>query len=170
MTLSFGNMTVELNIFHTSSQPSIIDDHEEVIMIDVSVNDTFEESFYEDPLEKCLAHFGMNFDIDKSIEEVNTLLDFVPNMNTNLRRPKIEPLSLSTSFPVPSIIEPPKLKLKPLPDTLKYAFLSESEILHVIISSHLDKDLEKKFLDVLREHKEAISWTIADIKKISPMW
>ena len=44
----------------------------------------FEESCYEDPLEKYLAHFGMNFDIEESIEEVNTLLDFVPIMDTNL--------------------------------------------------------------------------------------
>jgi len=34
MTLSFGNMTVELNIFHTSSQPPVMDDHEEVNMIE----------------------------------------------------------------------------------------------------------------------------------------
>jgi len=58
MTLSFGNMTIELNIFHTSSQPHVIDDHGEVNMIDISVSHVFKESCYEDPLEKCLAHFG----------------------------------------------------------------------------------------------------------------
>ena len=46
MTLSFENMTVELNIFHTSSQPHVMDDHEEVNMIDVSVNHTFEAVSY----------------------------------------------------------------------------------------------------------------------------
>ena len=35
--LSFGNMTVELNVFHTSFQPPIIDDHEEVRLIFQSV-------------------------------------------------------------------------------------------------------------------------------------
>ena len=117
--MSFGNMTVELNVFHTSSQPSIID------MIDVSVNHIFEESCYEDPLEKCLAHFEMNFNIEKSIEEVNTLLDSVSIMGTNLWRPNKEPLPLLTFVPVPSIIEPPKLELKPLPDMLRYDFLGE---------------------------------------------
>jgi len=67
MTLSFGNMTVKLNVFHTISKPPKIDDHEEVNMIDISVSHTFEESCYEDPLEKCLAHFEKNFDIDESI-------------------------------------------------------------------------------------------------------
>jgi len=61
-----------------------MDGHEEVNMIDMSVNHTFEESCYEDSSEKCLAHFGVNFDIYESIEEVNTLLNFVPIMNTNL--------------------------------------------------------------------------------------
>ena len=140
MTLPFGNMIVELNVFHTSSQPSILDDHEEVNMIDVSVNHIFEESCYEDTLEKYLAHFGMNFDIEESIEEVNTLLDSFPIMDTNLWRPNVEPLPLSTFVLVPSIIEPPKLELKPLPDTLKYSFLGESETLLVIIFSTLDKD------------------------------
>ena len=61
--------------------------------------------------------------------------------------------------------KPPKLELKPLPDTLKYAFLGDSETLPVTISSHLDEDQEGKLLDVLSEHKEALGWTIADIKK-----
>ena len=68
---------IELNVFCTGSQPPIIDDHEEVNMIDVSVNHTFQEFCYEDPLEKCLAYFGQNLDIDKSIEEVNALLDSI---------------------------------------------------------------------------------------------
>ena len=75
---------------------------------------------------------------------------------------------MSTSIHVPSIIEPPKLELKPLPNTLKYAFLGDSESLPVIISSYLYKNQERKLLVVLSEYKEAIGWTIADIKGISP--
>jgi len=168
ITLSFGNMTVELNVFHTISLPSIMDDHVVVNMINVPVNHTFQEPCYEDLLEKCLVHFGMNFDIEESIEEVNALLDFVPIMDTNLWRRKVEPLPLSTSVPISSIVEPPKLELKPIPSTLKYAFLEESETLSIIISSHLDKSQEEKMLDILGEHREAIGWTIADIKGISP--
>ena len=39
---------------------------------------------------------------------------------------------------------------------VKYAFL-DFETLLVIISSHFDKDQEGKLLDVLIEHKEALS-------------
>jgi hypothetical protein len=38
----------------------------------------------------------------------------------------------------------------------------------MIIASNLVDDQDKKLLDVLREHKEAIGWTIEDIKGISP--
>jgi len=145
-----------------------MDDHGEVNINDVAVNHNFEESCYEDPLEKCLAHFGMNFNIKESIEEVNALVDLVPIINTNLWKPNVEPLPLPTSVPVPSVIEPPELELKPSPETKKYSFLGELETLPVIISSHLDKDQEGKLLYILGEHKDAIGWTIADIKGITP--
>ena len=57
MTILFGNMTVELNVFHTSSQPPEMDEQEEVNMIDTLVSHTFEESCYEDPLKKMLGPF-----------------------------------------------------------------------------------------------------------------
>jgi hypothetical protein len=58
--------------------------------------------------------------------------------------------------------------LKLLPDTLKYKYLDPSESLPVIISSDLDEAQEKDLLNVLREHKEAIGWSIEDIKGINP--
>ncbi|XP_027124316.2 uncharacterized protein [Coffea arabica] len=62
----------------------------------------------------------------------------------------------------------PEVELKPLPEHLKYAYLGEKWTLPVIISSKLSPREEDKLLRVLREHKEAIGWTIADIKGISP--
>ena len=136
-------------------------------MIDASINHTFEESCCKDPLEKCLAHFEMNFDIEESIEEVNALLDSFPIMDTKLGESEVEPLQLPIFVPIPSIIESSKLKFKLLPDLLEYVFLGDSETLPVIISSHLDENQEGKLLDVLIDHKEALGWTIVDIKRIS---
>ena len=48
------------------------------------------------------------------------------------------------------------LDLKPLPYTLKYAFLDHHSANHVIISSQLDHDQEERLLAVLRARKEAI--------------
>jgi len=130
-----------------------MDDHKEVNMIDILINHTFEESCYEDPLEKCLAHFRQNSNIDKSIKEVNAV------MYTILWKPEVEPLPVLIFVLVSSIIGP-KLDLKLLPDMLKYAFLGDSVTLHMIISLHLDKDQEGKLLDMLSEHKKALGWTM----------
>ena len=56
----------------------------------------------------------------------------------------------------PSIEEVPKLKLKTLPQHLKYAYLGPSEILPVIIVSDLDQTKKEKLLAVLKENREAI--------------
>jgi hypothetical protein len=66
------------------------------------------------------------------------------------------------------IPESPNKELKPLPDSLKYKFLGPTESLPVIIASDLIDAQEEELLRVLREHKEAIGWTIEDIKGISP--
>ncbi|MED6190980.1 hypothetical protein PIB30_111344, partial [Stylosanthes scabra] len=49
-----------------------------------------------------------------------------------------------------------KLTLKPLPSTLKYAFLDKEETLPVIISSTLSSEEEESLLIVLKEHKTAL--------------
>ena len=68
----------------------------------------------------------------------------------------------------PSIKDPPTLELKPLPSHLKYAFLEKSEKLPILISAFLTESEGEKLLKVLRNHKRAIGWTIADIRGISP--
>ncbi|KAL4272007.1 hypothetical protein GQ457_13G015500 [Hibiscus cannabinus] len=68
----------------------------------------------------------------------------------------------------PSIEQPPKLELKQLPEQLKYAYLGNNKTLPVIISSKLQEDQEERLIATLRHHKEALGWSIADIKGISP--
>ncbi|GKB37634.1 hypothetical protein Tco_0882576, partial [Tanacetum coccineum] len=64
------------------------------------------------------------------------------------------------------MIEPPKLELKELPEHLEYAFLQGDDQLPVVISSALSAPKKIKLLEVLRNHKGAIAWSIADIKGI----
>ena len=70
---------------------------------------------------------------------------------------------------IPSSVQPPKPDLKPLPFNLKYSFLGENETFPVIISSKLNAHQEGKLLQTLKNHKNALGWTIADIKGISPL-
>ncbi|KAL6524311.1 hypothetical protein OROGR_016745 [Orobanche gracilis] len=163
---SFGNMTVELNMFNISEQHDDHDDVCEVNMIE-SMGPYFFPKINDDNLfESCLAHFGSDFDIDNSINEVNSLLESTPLLDNYTWKAKIEPLENQMNKEVP--IEESKIELNPLPESLKYAFLGPSENLPVIIASDLDEEREDKLIYVHKEHKEAIGWTISDIKGISP--
>ena len=57
---------------------------------------------------------------------------------------------------------------KQIPNHLRYAYVGEESILLVIILSSLSNMEEEKLLKILKEHKEAIGWSLADIKGIRP--
>jgi len=88
MTLSFENMTAELNIFHTSSQPPVMDDHEEVNMIYIRSVTPLRSLIMKIPW-RMLGIFSIEFDIEESIKEVNALLDSIPVMYTTPWKPKV---------------------------------------------------------------------------------
>ena len=90
-------------------------------------------------------------------------------MEANGWAPRFEKLPPIEDKVLPSEEKPPKLELKPLPSHLKYAFLGVEETFSIIISSSLESDQENKLLEILRTHKTAIGWTIANIKGISPL-
>ena len=60
------------------------------------------------------------------------------------------------------------LILKELPSHLKYVFLEPEKGKPVIISVALTEIEEQKLLKILRKYKEAIAWSIEDLKDISP--
>ena len=70
---------------------------------------------------------------------------------------------------IPLSVQPPKPDLKSLPFNLKYSFLGENETFSIIISSKLNAHQEGKLLQTLKMHKNALGWTIDDIKGITPL-
>ena len=84
------------------------------------------------------------------------------------RRKYFESLGEGAKTPVPSIEQPPKMEQKPLPSHLKYAYLGVESALPVIISASLTAIEEEKLLRVLRDHKQALGWSLADLKGIRP--
>ena len=60
------------------------------------------------------------------------------------------------------------LILKELPSHLKYTFLEPEGAKPVIISAALNENKEQQLLRILRNYKEAIAWSIKDLKGISP--
>ena len=62
-------------------------------------------------------------------------------------------------------------ELKPLPDTLKYAYIDDKEIYHVIISANLSEQEDERLSKTLKKHHDAIGYTLDDLKGISPtLW
>ena len=55
-----------------------------------------------------------------------------------------------------------------MPGTLKYAYLDEKKIYHVIISANLSEHEEERLLKTLKKHLAAIEYTLDDLKGISP--
>jgi hypothetical protein len=170
MEISFGNMKVRLNIFNAFQHAPDQNECFFVDRIEEYVEDSLPSLLADDPLEACLAHFGFeDFNTNQYIEKVHDLLETTANADFHLWRLPKEPLPLTSSTPhVPSLKSPPKLELKPLPDKLKYTFLGANDTLPVIIASDLQKDQEDNLLEVLKKHKEAIGWTVVDLKGIDP--
>ena len=60
------------------------------------------------------------------------------------------------------------LILKELPNHLKYVFLNPEKRNPIIISVALTESEEQKLLEIRRKYKEAIAWSIEDLKGINP--
>jgi hypothetical protein len=159
MKLSFGNMTVELNIFDISRQPFEYEEVRSTCMIEELVEETINELSSDDHVGECLTAYGGDMNLETLLEQADSMLNAVTASETIIEG------IIDTSS---STFEQTKRELKPLPDTLKYKYLDSRESLPVIISSDLDEAQEQELLNVLKEHKEAIGWTIEDIKGISP--
>ncbi|KAK5832100.1 hypothetical protein PVK06_015900 [Gossypium arboreum] len=98
LTMEFDGEIVKFNVYGTISHPSEVLDVNRVDIIDSSVEKTFESS-YRDKSKMMFDDF----------ESVNKLL---APMNTKL---------------LPSVVQAPDLKLKPLPEHLKCIFLENDE-------------------------------------------
>uniref|UniRef100_A0A2N9IB94 Retrotransposon gag domain-containing protein n=1 Tax=Fagus sylvatica TaxID=28930 RepID=A0A2N9IB94_FAGSY len=170
MKLSFGHMTLEVNIFNIGKQLVEDDECEVANWVDVVVEDQFHNTYFSDPLESCIVNsYDLDSSINSEITDVCSLLDDFQVMELSGWRPRFEELPKSELKPLPSSIEIPKLELKQLPSELKYAFLESGDTFPVVISSKLTVEQEGSLVQLLKKHKTAIGWTIADIKGISPL-
>ncbi|XP_033510449.1 uncharacterized protein [Nicotiana tomentosiformis] len=123
--------------------------YESISIIDVvdELEDLVEVKMEEKCLGEALAAILVNFDGEDMkgyVESVNAL----EGLGSYTYAPKNISLDLEnrvTPPAKPSIIEPPQLELKSLPPHLRYKFLVEN------------------LLNTLREHRQAIGLTIADI-------
>ncbi|XP_075099271.1 uncharacterized protein LOC142176102 [Nicotiana tabacum] len=122
----------------------------QIDLLDDLVNEYKDNQLIIDSLERCLARSGTIGDDNPIIREEAEILE----KESENEKVSQEGIQL-------------KIELKDLPSHLKYVFL-EPELFPVIISSFLTIEQENKLIGVLRKHKIALGWTVADIKGISP--
>ncbi|XP_044511506.1 uncharacterized protein LOC123229651 [Mangifera indica] len=155
LTMEFDGEVIRFNIYEAMRFPS---DVNSVFVVDVI--DSLAQQIFE-----TLQRIEQKLVVDDRLSD--TVYKLEPFETTRYDVSYIS-LPVSNSKLLPSIVQAPKLELKPLPSHLKYVYLGDNETLPVIISNKLTLLEEEKLIRVLRDYKEAIGWTIADIKGLSP--
>ncbi|KAK4590247.1 hypothetical protein RGQ29_020688 [Quercus rubra] len=170
LTMEFDGEIVKFNIYDAIKYP---DDDNLVYSIDV-IDSLAQEVFELDGkdglevaiskhLEKENGELALSTDLEEIVASLNDFSKLQQSSNAHHIT-----LPVSNERPLPSILQAPIPDLKPLPNHLKYVFLRDEGTLQVIISSKLSAPQEEKLVQVLKEHKTTIGWTIPDIKGISP--
>ncbi|RVW19162.1 Retrovirus-related Pol polyprotein from transposon 297 [Vitis vinifera] len=162
MQLTFGNMTLELNIFHLCKRH--LHPEEEEGLEEVCLINTLAEEYCDKNLEEKL-----NESLGVLEEGLPEPFDVLAIMSPWRRREEILPLFNEEDSKGAAREDLPKLVLKPLPVDLKYAHLEEDEKCLVVVSSTLTSDQEDSLLGALRKCKKAIGWKISYLKGISPL-
>ena len=156
MQLTFGNMTLELNIFHLGKRHmhSEGDDFEEVCILDTILEEQANQQQVQDILTSELSDCLVE---QHEHQEASFMQGYWR------RKTEILPLLTGNEPKEPQMIE-----LKPLPVELKYAFLEENEQCPVMISLLLNTAQEHDLLNLLKKNKQALGWKISDLKGINP--
>ncbi|XP_070017668.1 uncharacterized protein [Nicotiana sylvestris] len=135
LKMRLNDEEITFNVHKSMRRPSEFANCSLIDAVDVIVESDDEVLTIEDPLAACL----MNLDEvnGEDLAEWVLTLEGIGFWERNL---EFEPLHLEkreTPPAKPSIEEPPKLELKPLPAHLRYEFLGPDSTLPVIISSSL---------------------------------
>ncbi|RVW86732.1 hypothetical protein CK203_042757 [Vitis vinifera] len=120
MQLTFGNMTLEVNIFHLCKRhlyPEEEEGFEEVCLINTLVEEHCDKSLEE----------SLNENLEVLEDGFPEPSDVLAIMSPWRRREEILPLFNQEDSQGVAVEDPPKLILKPLPVELKYAYLEDDE-------------------------------------------
>ncbi|XP_024963864.1 uncharacterized protein LOC112504144 [Cynara cardunculus var. scolymus] len=143
LTMRLQDQKVTFNVFNSLKYPDYLEECSRISEI--------EEMCFEEGIQK-------NFKLEEEFdEEIEGDVEEIEKIGTDIVPVDAAAFELLENNEhkdfTPSIESPPDLELKQLTSHLKYAFLGEEE---------------KKLLDMLKLHKKAFGWTIADLKGISP--
>ncbi|CAM8965880.1 unnamed protein product [Rhodiola kirilowii] len=153
------------DIFQAMKYPMEFEEVHALDALDDLVQEIQSES-RSDPLEAILngaeGSYELIEDLHETVAHLTISEPLIPEYEVNEVK-----LFKSNTF-LPSVMQAPKIELKPQPGHLKYAFLRDNDTLPVIIKSGLEAGQEQRLIKVLKQHKLAIGWTLADLRGVSP--
>ena len=123
------------------------------------------EFMNQDPLKEFIfkSLYKENLEeeqLNASSKSIETFLNLSKGNEKDLRNTKVKVQKAEKSSD--------GLILKELPKHLKYEFLGKEKTKPVIIAADLTSKKQKEVVKTLRKYKEAITWSIRDLKGISP--
>ncbi|KAM1136405.1 hypothetical protein ACFX2B_034119 [Malus domestica] len=167
LTLRVQGESVVFKLFEAVKRPFEPEECFRVDVLDGIVHANFASRSSNDELLTCLTNHDATLSMEENVVDVIAALDSAPIHNPRWRH-VYESLGVPKQPLIPSSEQAPKLELKLLPSHLKYAHLGVNETLPVIIAADCNDTEEDKLLRVLRKYQDALGWTLADIKGISP--
>ncbi|KAL5568112.1 hypothetical protein UlMin_024687 [Ulmus minor] len=164
LTMRVQDEHVTFNVFQSMKFPSDMEECSVISLADSLVAKQLERC-YEDSLQSTMLD---DSNLEDEIEEEWAWIE--TKQGVGKQKMQFESLDMSAlEFKLPkfSVDESPALELKPVPSHLRYSYLGDYSTLPVIISAFLIEEQEGQLLEVLKNFKKAIGWTLSDIKGIS---
>ena len=144
LSFDVGDDHVYFNLFKASKFSSISDECCMIDVVDLLTQETMSNLNSKDSFE----HLMMN------------------DSTTNDENPEV---ALCAQYLEASLqVLPSQAKVKPLSFSLRYEFLGPNYTYSMIINASLNACQPDPLLQVLREHREAIGYTLDDLKGIHP--
>ncbi|XP_024030641.1 uncharacterized protein LOC112094306 [Morus notabilis] len=156
LKISFGHMTLEVNIFHFQKQPHDDNECHQTFMIDTLVKEEVLLQSNSEDLENLLQKSESESSGPCELANIFAIFKESHDRGTKFGPPCFEELPTKREKPKSSTEEAPKVKLAQLPEGLKLAFLGDEGTIPVIISSKLDVLQEQRLIDMLKERNSRI--------------
>ena len=170
MKLTFGNMTLEVNIFNISKEIMGDEECEIVNWLNAIMEEEFNETYFFDPLDSCLFNsYYLDSSINFEVVDVFSLINESQIMEVNGWKQRFKELLERETLTLLSSVKVPKLELKQLSRGLKYAFFIPGDTFPIAITSELTIEQEDELIKEVKKYKAAIGWTIVDIKAVIPL-
>ncbi|XP_024024256.1 uncharacterized protein LOC112092394 [Morus notabilis] len=138
MKISFGNMTLEVNIFHIQKQPHDDDECHQTFMIDTLVEEEVLPQSNSEDLENLLQNSESESSDPCEVATIAAIFKESQDRGTKFGSPCFQELPTEGEKPKSSTEEAPTVKLAQPPEGLKHALLGDEDTFPVIISSKLD--------------------------------